>query len=347
MTSCNRFVTKLSFMVRSGKMSCNLQEKAKDAKEFVHASADFLSRSCELRWDVPWRSPEVLSSLRSRLPFSCHSHALGDSRRVWVLPCPSARPSWPVRVFSVQTKKTKRGAAGRKRRNRRNRLRLSQRTPWRSPWLTAKKLPAQWWHQLKIYCLISLKQKWIFLDMPWFLECGCEVNEVDHIWSLYFVVAGCHGHSQLQWKSELWLSSHAIYCLYVDLDIGSRGGDWGATAATNKKAKWKLAYYIALICITRLWHDHVLQFFYDTKRKWTTCTWTLSPDTWIQILICDPLPHRMVWLAAAAIPWFLVSCLWASHCEMCEEFPVISHFCLSSETWLEGERQRARLHLNC
>lgn len=42
----------------------------------------------------------------------CHSHALGDSRRFWVLPCPSARPSWPVRVFSVQTKKTKRGASG-------------------------------------------------------------------------------------------------------------------------------------------------------------------------------------------------------------------------------------------
>ena len=146
MISCNRFVTKLSFMVRSGKMSCNLQEKAKDAKEFVHASADLLSRSCELRWDVPWRIPEVLSrSLRSRLPFSCHSHAI-------LMP------------------------SGRKRRNRRNRLRLSQRTPWRSPWLTAKKLPAQWCHQLKIYCLISLKQKWIFLDMSWFLECGCEVN---------------------------------------------------------------------------------------------------------------------------------------------------------------------------
>ena len=45
----------------------------------------------------------------------CHSHAI-----LMPFSCPrrfseilgSARPSWPVRVFSVQTKKTKRGASG-------------------------------------------------------------------------------------------------------------------------------------------------------------------------------------------------------------------------------------------
>ena len=69
-------------MVRSGKISRNLQEKAKDAKEFVHASADL---SSELRWDV---------GLAILMP---HLHAL-------------ARPSWPVRVFSVQTEQQ--GAPG-------------------------------------------------------------------------------------------------------------------------------------------------------------------------------------------------------------------------------------------
>ena len=342
MISCNRFVTKLSFMVRSGKMSCNLQEKAKDAKEFVHASADLLSRSCELRWDVPWRIPEVLSrSLRSRLPFSCHSHALGDSRRFWAVPgqvglsgssqcrlrrlsgAQAAQPAKPFAVVAedavakpmVDREETSRSVVP----SAQDLLSHFSQTKMNISRYVVISWMRMWSELSWSYFIIVFRGRWL----PWAFTAAMKVRALA-FFACYLLFGRRFGHR----KQRRWLRSYSSY-------------------KQEGKMKAGALYHIALICITRLSHDHVLPFFYDTKRKWTTCTWTLSPDTWIQILICDPLPHRMVWLAAAAIPWFLVSCLWASHCEMCEEFPVISHFWLSSETWLEGERQRARLHLNC